>query len=122
VYEEAVAMLAGSLIIYFFADLRDMAREGEITTPLEPPLTTEQVMEKIQLNKEALAKRAIDHDDLQKRLDAFKSLKEEGIFQKMFSSKQNTMVTHFVDTNGKSCVGASDNPLHTHLHPERWSL
>jgi hypothetical protein len=103
VYEESVAMLAGSLLIYFLADLRDMVRAGEITgkTLLEPPMTTEQIMQQIQENKEALKARAIDHEDLQKRLDALQSLKEEGIFQSMFGSKQSTIMTHFVDANGE---------------------
>lgn len=96
-------MLAGSLLIYLLADLRDMVRAGEITgkTLLEPPMTTEQIMQQIQENKDALKARAMDHEDLQKRLDALQSLKEEGIFQSMFGSKQNTIMTHFVDTNGE---------------------
>lgn len=96
-------MLAGSLLIYLLADLRDMVRAGEITgkTLLEPPMTTEQIMQQIQENKDALKARAMDHEDLQKRLDALQSLKEEGIFQSMFGSKQNTIMTHFVDTNAQ---------------------
>jgi hypothetical protein len=107
VHEESVAMLAGALIIYFFADLRNMAREGAISTPLaelEPPLTAEHILNAIQGNEEALAKRAISHEDLQKRLEALKTLKEHqgSFFQKMFSSKAKTVMTHFVDTKGEA--------------------
>lgn len=113
VYEESVAMLAGSLLIYFLADLREMARAGEITSndegnntstsqlQLDPPMTTEQIMQQIQNNKDALKARAMDHEDLSKRLVALESLKEEGIFQTMFGTKQKrTIMTHFVDENG----------------------
>jgi hypothetical protein len=108
VYEESVSMLAGSLIIYFFADIRDMARAGEISTPLEdlsPPLTADKVLAAIEGNEEALAKRAISHDDLKKRLEALHTLKEHqgGLFQKLFSpnTKAKTVMTHFVDTKGE---------------------
>jgi hypothetical protein len=102
-------MLAGSLIIYFFADIRDMARSGEISTSLvedlSPPLTADKVLAAIEGNEEALAKRAISHDDLKKRLEALHTLKEHqgGLLQKLFSpnTKAKTVVTHFVDTKGE---------------------
>lgn len=111
VYEESVLMIAGSLIIYFFADLRDMAREGEISATLEdlsPPLSAEKVLAAIEGHEEALAKRAISHDDLKQRLEALHTLKEHqgsGLFQRLFSSnpKVETVMTHFVDTKGKTC-------------------
>jgi len=105
VYEESVSMLAGALIIYFFADLRDMAREGEISSSLDdlsPPLTADKVLAAVEGNEEALAKRAISHDDLKQRLEALKMLKEHqgGLFRQLFSSntKAKTTMTHFVDT------------------------
>ena len=80
-----------------------MARAGDIPSSvlLEPPMTTEQILQQIQDNKEALKARAMDHEDLQKRLVALQSLKEEGIFQTMFGTKHKTIMTHFVDENGE---------------------
>lgn len=108
VFDDAIAMLAGSLIIYFFADLRDMARAGELSSTtiddLSPPLTADEVMSRIQGNEEALSKRAIDSEDLQQRLEALKSLKQHdaGLFSNLFqSSKAQTTLTHFVDTKGE---------------------
>jgi hypothetical protein len=104
VYEEAIAMMTGSLIIYVLADLRDMAREGEIDVPLgdlSPPLTASQVLAKIQGNEEALAKRAYDHEDLKKRLLALTSLQEHesSLFRQLYSTqtKESTVMTHFCD-------------------------
>ena len=121
VYEEVVAMLAGSLLIYLLADLRDMAREADINNnnnkesrdkillSLEPPMTTEQIMQQIQYNKEALENRDVDHVGIQKRLDALQSLKEEGTFQTMFfaskqQKQQRTIMTHFGDAKCKFCL------------------
>lgn len=115
VYDEAITMLTGSLIIYFFVDLRDMARTGEISATLDdfsPPLTAEEVVGRIQGNEEALAKRAIDSEDLRNRLEALKSLKEHddtGMFDRMFQSTSNkshqTILTHIVDAKGEWIPG-----------------
>jgi hypothetical protein len=88
VYEEAMEMLAGALIIYVFADMREMARQRDLdqdrsvsTAPplhisdLEPPISLEAMVNKIQENAHALAERAIDHEDLKKRLEALHSIR-----------------------------------------------
>lgn len=107
VYEEAVSMLTGALVIYLFADLRDMARKGEILVSLrdlEPPLTAQQVIKIIGGNEQALSKRAIDHENLKKRLEALNSMKDRGKFLNFFhgtSKESQTILTHFVDTKAE---------------------
>eukprot|EP00978_Attheya_sp_CCMP212_P001974 scaffold4063_cov40-Attheya_sp.AAC.1 len=47
IYEEATEMLAGAMVIYSFADVRSLARKGEIQTTLtelEPPMAVDQMM------------------------------------------------------------------------------
>lgn len=66
--------MVGAVIIYIFAELRNMVREGTIDnltlSQLEPPLTASQTLELIQTHKQALAARASDHDYLESRLQA----------------------------------------------------
>ncbi len=72
VYEEGMELLIGSVIIYIFAELRDMVREGTIRDltlkDLEPPLTATQTLALIQSHKEALKERALNHEYLESRL------------------------------------------------------
>jgi len=74
VFEEGLELLVGAVIIYIFAELRNMVREGEAEnltlSQLEPPLTASQTLELIQTHKQALAKRASDHEYLESRLKA----------------------------------------------------
>ncbi len=72
VYEEGMELLIGSVIIYIFAELREMVRDGSVRdltlTDLEPPLTASQTLALIQSHKEALKERALDHEYLESRL------------------------------------------------------
>lgn len=74
VFVECLEMLVGAIIIYIFAELRDMVREGTMEnltlSQLEPPLTASRTLELIQTYKQALAARAVDHDYLESRLKA----------------------------------------------------
>jgi hypothetical protein len=81
IYEESMEMLTGALLIYLFADLREMAREGEIDSSdlLNFPLAINQVVEAIQTHKEALAKRAINHKDMEEKLQALKDIRKQQI-------------------------------------------
>mmetsp|Transcript_9655 Transcript_9655/g.14201 ORF Transcript_9655/g.14201 Transcript_9655/m.14201 type:complete len:538 (-) Transcript_9655:218-1831(-) len=112
VYKEAMEMLSGALIIYLFADIRDIAREGSLgeagVDDLQPPLTATDIWSKIEGQKEALAKRALDHDNLRDRLAQLQSLQQEqqntGLFNSLMggssrSMKEPTTLTHFVDDN-----------------------
>ncbi len=95
VYEEAMEMLAGALIIYVFADMREMARQRDVDkdrsmtsapplniSDLEPPISLEFMVNKIQENAQALAERAIDHEDLKKRLETLHSIRLAAIANK----------------------------------------
>lgn len=76
VHDEALEMLTGALLIYIFADLRDMAKAGIIdqTDLLTDPVAIHQVVQAIQNNKEALAERAIKHEDIGIRMKALKDI------------------------------------------------
>lgn len=75
VYEEGMELLIGSVIIYIFAELREMVRDGSIRDitlkDLEPPLTASQTLALIQNHKDALKERAVDHEYLESRLQTF---------------------------------------------------
>jgi hypothetical protein len=74
VFTEGLELMVGAVIIYIFAELRNMVREGTVEdltlSQLEPPLTASRTLELIQTHKNALAKRAVDHDYLESRLEA----------------------------------------------------
>jgi len=77
VYEEAMAMLAAALLIYTFADLRKMAREGEITSKVleMDPVSIGAVIEAIHTHRKALQRRAkIDENDMDARLKTLKDI------------------------------------------------
>ena len=122
VYQEAMEMLTGALVIYIFAELRDMARENGTLKDLEPPLTSAKVLTIISENASVLEKRAIDHEDLAKRLAAFHQVEESshkegflaslldragvGSFRIGLSGKQDKtssppVLTHFDDRNSE---------------------
>lgn len=75
VYEEGMELLIGSVIIYIFAELRAMVRDGSISdltlNDLEPPLTASQTLALIQSHKDALKERALNHEYLESRLQTF---------------------------------------------------
>ena len=113
VYEEAMEILTGALFIYTFADVRDMAREGKLKntqlSDLEPPMMGEKMIDAIKENKDALAERAIDHEEVATRLLALKQAFNQstsgslsGLFSAMVVGTPKTMLTHFVDANGRS--------------------
>ena len=107
IYEEAMEMLTAALLIYTFADLRKMAREGEIVSKgLEAdPIAIGTVMEVIRTHREALQKRAkIDENDLEARLKALKDiqkqqLKSSTVMGRMLRGAMNkeTVLTRFHD-------------------------
>ena len=74
VFDEGLELMVGAVIIYIFAELRNMVREGTVNnltlSQLEPPLTASQTLELIQTHKQALAARAGDHEYLESRLQA----------------------------------------------------
>jgi len=76
VYEEGREMLIGAVIIYIFAELRDMIRDGAVQDvtlqDLEPPLTASEALHVISTHREALKIRAKDHEYLESRLQALK--------------------------------------------------
>jgi hypothetical protein len=82
VYEEGMELLIGAVIIYIFAELRDMIREGTIEDltlqDLEPPLTATRMLEVIQTHKDALKERAVDHEYLESRLQTLQQAYEQG--------------------------------------------
>ena len=89
VYQEAMEMLTGALIIYIFAELREMARENGKLQELEPPLTSAKVLRCIQENATTLEERAIDHDELAKRLTALHQVEE--------SSQEDSFLSSLLD-------------------------
>jgi Lipase (class 3) len=72
-------MLTASRLIYIFADLRAMAREGVISANdlLQDPITISQVINAISDHKEALTERAIDHEDVGQKLSALKNIHDQ---------------------------------------------
>lgn len=106
VYEEAVEMLTGALVIYTFSELRTMAKDGVIKDLLEPPFSAKTTLEIIENNKQALNDRATDHEDLKERLQALHQLQSHrrdflsGMVGNFFGSGSKTdsiTVTHFED-------------------------
>lgn len=106
-------MLTGALIIYLFADIRDMARAGELSLTLDdlqPPLTSQEILTRIKGSQEALEKKAINCEDLQNRLDAIKNIKAHNTstFGRMFGTKDhNVIMTNFMDDR------SSDEMVHS---------
>ena len=103
-------MMTGALIIYLFADIRELSRKEQISIPLadlEAPMSSQQILEVIKNNVEDLRKHAIDPEDLAKRLSMLKSIQsnEGSMFNLLFGGSKKSVtvmprVTHFCDTNG----------------------
>mmetsp|Transcript_18383 Transcript_18383/g.28385 ORF Transcript_18383/g.28385 Transcript_18383/m.28385 type:complete len:465 (-) Transcript_18383:406-1800(-) len=107
VFEETIEMLTGALLIYVFADLREMARGGELSTPIsdfEPPILIDNVVKSISNNKEALEKRSFDHESLKERLHALNDASQNWKYQtsfpgSLFDNSKKTVLAHFHDEN-----------------------
>ena len=105
VYDEAMEMLAAALIIYIFADLRDLARATEASVKiedLEPPMATDKMLENIKINKEALMA-SCEYNDLEERLVTLEHLRVNmiGPVGNMFAQNMSSQLVKFVDTNGE---------------------
>jgi len=79
IYQEALEMVAGALVIYVFADIRELAKEGKLEgtmslDDLQAPLTAEQTLAIIMANKEKLEEMAIEKQDVQDLLKAMKQI------------------------------------------------
>lgn len=104
VYEEAMEMLTAALLIYTFADLRKMARDGEIVSKdLEAdPIVIGAIAKVVQKNRLAIQKRArIDETGLESRLRALRDiqkqqLKSSSVLDRMMRGKE-TILTNFHD-------------------------
>lgn len=119
VYDEGMELLIGSVIIYIFAELRDMVREGVIRditlTDLDPPLTANQTLTLIQTHKEALKERALNHEYLESRLQTLQQAYDGAAAQepderkkKQQSTKEPLFSAAACLTNFLFCV---ENPL-----------
>ncbi|CAB9531604.1 Phospholipase A1 [Seminavis robusta] len=96
-YEEAMDMLTGAILIYIFADLREMARNGVIDAPdlLQDPTTVSQVMAAITVHKEALTERAFDHEDFGQRLTNLSDIQKK-LQKKQQESCDNDTLTNMI--------------------------
>lgn len=101
-------MIIVALLIYTFADLRKMARDGKIKSDglTKHPITISQVMDAIRTHRKALEKEArIDEDDLQSRMKALKDIQKKqlsssslvGRMLRGSAKKKQTVLTHFHD-------------------------
>eukprot|EP00980_Cylindrotheca_fusiformis_P013147 scaffold3315_cov98-Cylindrotheca_fusiformis.AAC.1 len=75
IYQEALEMVAGALVIYVFADIRELARDGNAAQflsldDLNAPLTAEQTLMIIQANQSKLEEMAINRKDVEDLLRA----------------------------------------------------
>lgn len=79
IYEESLEMLTAALLIYTFADLRQMAREGVIESDdlLQHPIQISQVVEVIRSHTGALEERAKKFEDMADRLLALKDIHDQ---------------------------------------------
>lgn len=82
VYEEALEMLIASLLVYTFAELRKMAKDGKIKADglMKHPIAICEVMDAINEHQVALESQAtsstLDHDDLRSRLKALRKIQK----------------------------------------------
>jgi len=107
VYMESMEMISSSLIIYILADLRDMAREGELgdvtLSQLEPPQTLGAVMERINSSKDVLQKQG-GYENLQEQLLALEKIcqRKGGGVLASFLGEKTSRLLQFVDTAEKN--------------------
>jgi hypothetical protein len=76
IYQEALEMVSAALVIYIFADIRELARDGKLDgmtlEDLEAPLTAEQTLMIIIANRSKLEEMAINREDVDDLLKAIK--------------------------------------------------
>ncbi|CAB9497425.1 Phospholipase A1-II 7 [Seminavis robusta] len=106
VYEDCLEMISAALLIYTFADLRKLAREGKIESKelMQQPISLKQVMEIIRLHKDALDEQArVDHEELEGQLKALKDIQKQqhmstSVMGRMLrGKKKEAVLTHFHD-------------------------
>ena len=101
----------GALLIYTFADLRDLIKTGELPgisiSDLEPPISIEKVLSVIAKNREILKEKFAGHEEFEQRMCALKDFQpkmkkttsnseRKGKPMEMIMSR-NTILTHFND-------------------------
>lgn len=73
-------MVSGALVIYIFADIRELARDGKLDSmtldDLDAPLTAEQTLMIIKANQSKLEEMAINREDVEDLLKAVKFIRE----------------------------------------------
>jgi Lipase (class 3) len=104
VYEEAFEMLSASLLIYTFADLRKLARDGKIECKdlMQQPISVKQVMEAIRTHRKVLEERAnMDHGELEAQLKALKHIlktQQSSVVRRILrGKKKESVLAHFHD-------------------------
>jgi hypothetical protein len=79
IYQEALEMVSGALVIYIFADIRELARDGKLDgmtlEDLEAPLTLEHTLMIIVANRSKLEEMAINREDVDDLLKAIKFIR-----------------------------------------------
>lgn len=119
IYQEALEMVAGALVIYIFADIRELAREGKLEgmtiDDLQAPLSAEQTLAIIMAHKDKLEEAAINSHEIQDLLKAMKHIQlhhqddqtaiEEGNSSGYFSSIWNTGINTVLSSETGSKLG-----------------
>ncbi|CAJ1938850.1 unnamed protein product [Cylindrotheca closterium] len=119
IYQEALEMVAGALVIYIFADIRELAREGKLDgmtiDDLQAPLTAEQTLAIILANKDKLEEMAINNQDVEDLLKAMKHMQihhaddqdaiEEGASSGYLSNIWNTGIDTLLTSKTGSKMG-----------------
>jgi len=106
VYQDAVMMLSGALSIYLVADLRNLARTGKATIPLEDlegPIEIEKVLSHLKDNVETL-KASGDYEDIEEQLKALESLKlhnSAGVLSNLLGGSRKSTLLEFGDKDSK---------------------
>ena len=114
VYEESMEMLTAALLIYTFADLREMARDDNenrslfTEEQLVTPISMDKIMKVIKTHRVELEKKAdVDHGELESRLKALKDL------QKQQKTSSGDMMGRMLRGSWKTAPAAL-----THFHDE----
>lgn len=114
VYYESLEMLSAALLIYTFADLREMARDKNGDTSsfsedqLMTPISMDKIMKVIKMHRVELEKKEdVDHGELESRLKALKDL------QKQQKSSSGDMMGRMLRGSWKTGPAAL-----THFHDE----
>lgn len=78
-YQEADEMTLNAMLMYTFTDLRNLAKEGQLTdnqSMLTLPVTLSTVLRTIQANQKAIEKEAAEHEQHEMALSAMESIQE----------------------------------------------